>query len=239
MTDTIKDIKQEKKKQETDALAKLSDRERGLMDWIPKTELGKKVKNGEITNINDIFDKNKPILEPGIVDTLTELEENVIDVKKTTRVVRAGRKFSFRVAVLVGNRNGLIGLGVGKDRDKWPAVRKATRNAKMNLVRVVTGSGSWEEQLQADAKHSIPFKVTGKCGSVKVTFLPAPRGTGLVIGQNIKPVLQFAGITDIWSQTKGATDTKLNFIRAAIDALTQTAKVKASNTIARKVLEKR
>ncbi len=208
------------------------EREQGLRDWVPKTELGKKVRTKEITTLEDVLKENKPILEPEIIDSLVVLEEKLLDVKKTTRVVRAGRKFSFRVAVLVGNRNGLIGLGTAKDAEKWPAVKKAAKNAKMNLTQIARGCGSWE--CTCNTQHSVPFKVTGKNAACKITLMPAPRGVGLVAGDNIKDVLRFAGVNDVWCKVTGATSTKLNFIRATIDALSNTMKMKASNSIIRK-----
>jgi small subunit ribosomal protein S5 len=209
-----------------------SEREKALAEWIPKTELGKKVRAGEITSIEEVFKENMVIMEPQIVDALLQLEEKVVDVKKTTRVVRAGRKFSFRVAVLVGNRNGYIGLGVAKDAEKWPAVKKATNNAKLSLAYVGRGCGSWE--CTCNTLHSVPFKVTGKNSAARVTLLPAPKGAGLVAGDNIKDVLRFAGIKDVWCKATGATSTKLNFIRATIDALGRTTRMKVSSAIAKK-----
>ncbi len=224
----------EKGKEKVEEEIKVVDeREKRLADWVPKTELGKKVRVGEITSIEEVFKENKPILEPEIADALLQLEENIVDVKKTTRVVRAGRKFSFRVAVLVGNRNGYIGLGTAKDAEKWPAVNKATNNAKLNLVKVGRGCGSWE--CTCNTQHSVPFKVTGKNAAARVTLLPAPRGVGLVAGDNIKDVLRFAGITDVWCKVTGATSTKLNFIRATINALSKTTEMKASNAIVKKM----
>lgn len=218
---------------------RMTEKEKNLSEWVPKTALGKMVQRGEITSIEQIFEKNMPILEPEIVDSLLEVEEKIVDTKKTARVVRSGRKFSFRITVLVGNKNGCVGLGVAKDVEKWPAVRKAARNAKLNLIKVARGSGSWEEQMQAKAFHSVPFKVKGKCGSVRVTLLPAPKGTGLVTGDNIKDVFRFAGITDVWSKTSGATDTKLNFLRATVNALAQTTKARASDDVVNKLSEQR
>ncbi|MBN2066871.1 MAG: 30S ribosomal protein S5 [Candidatus Diapherotrites archaeon] len=211
---------------------RLSEKEKQLAAWVPKTALGKKVLAGEITDLNQIFDSNEVILEPEIVDKLIELEEKMVDVKKTTRVIAAGRQFSFRVSVLVGNRNGFVGIGTAKDNEKWPAVRKAAKTAKLNLIRVRRGCGSW--QCACGKGHSVPFKVTGKNASVRVTFLPAPNGVGLVAGNVIKDVLQLAGITDVWTNVKGATDTKLNFIRAAIDALAKTTSMKLSDSISKK-----
>jgi small subunit ribosomal protein S5 len=207
-------------------------RQRELAKWVPKTALGKKVLAGEISSMDEILKANKPIMESEIVDYLLPLEEKMIEFRKTTRVVRAGRKFSFRVAVLVGNKNGFVGLGTAKDTEKWPAVKKATRKAKLNLVRVRTGCGSWE--CTCGTGHSVPFKVTGKNASVRVSFLPAPRGTGLVAGDAIKDVLEFAGIRDVWAKVRGATDTRLNFAKAAIDALGKTTKMKVSNAIEKK-----
>ena len=111
-------------------------KQKALAEWVPKTELGKKVLAGEITSIDEICNSNQPILESEIVDYLVPLEEKVIEFKKTTRVVRAGREFSFRISVLVGNKNGYVGVGTAKDTEKWPAIKKATRKAKLSLVKV-------------------------------------------------------------------------------------------------------
>ena len=221
------------KRSEAKEMRKDDEREKALAAWVPKTGLGKKIQAGEITSIEQVLKENRLILEPEIVDSLLQLEEAVVDVKKTTRVVRAGRKFSFRVAVLVGNRNGYIGLGTAKDTEKWPAVKKATKKAKLNMVQIARGCGSWE--CTCNTQHSVPFRVTGKNAAARVTLLPAPRGVGLVVGDNIKDVLRFAGITDVWSKVTGATSTKLNFIRATIDALKKTKDMKASNAIAKKI----
>jgi len=203
-----------------------------LAEWVPKTELGKKVLAKEITSLDEVFKNNQPILEPEIVDYIMPMEEKMIEFKKTTRVVRAGRKFSFRVTVLVGNKNGFVGVGTAKDNEKWPAVNKATRKAKLNLVRVRRGCGSWE--CICGTGHSVPFKVEGKNASVKITFLPSPKGTGLVAGDAVKDVLRFAGVTDVWTKVSGATDTRLNFVKAAIDALVKTTKMKVSDDIEKK-----
>ncbi len=211
-------------------------REKELVEWVPRTELGRKVLNGEIKSLEEILSTNRKIMEPEIANYLQELEEKVIDVQKTARVVRAGRKFSFRVAVLVGNRQGIVGLGTAKDKEKWPAVRKAAKNAKLNLVIVKRGCGSWE--CTCNEEHSVPFKVVGKNASVRVTLYPAPKGVGLVVGDNIKPVMEFAGIKDVWSKTSGSTDTTLNFVRAALNALENISKVKVSEDMEKKLAER-
>ncbi|MEM0359807.1 MAG: 30S ribosomal protein S5 [Candidatus Diapherotrites archaeon] len=209
------------------------EKEKELREWIPKTSLGRKVINGEIKSLEEILSSNVPILEPEIVDYLEPMEEKTIDVQKTARVVRAGRKFSFRVSVLVGNRNGIVGIGTAKDKERWPATRKAARNAKLNLVLVKRGCGSWE--CPCNTPHSVPFKVEGKNASVRVTLIPAPKGLGLVAGDHIKDVLELAGIKDVWTKTRGATATTLNFARATIDALAATSRVRVSNEMEKKL----
>ncbi len=211
-------------------------KEKVLTDWVTKTALGKKVQSGEVASLDDIFGKGFTILEPEIVDALaSDLEEVLVDFSKTTRVTRQGRNFSFRAAVLVGDKNGHVGIGVAKDRERFPAIKKATAAAKLNLIRVVRGSGSWEDTSGISGGHSIPFKTEGACASVKITLLPAPKGVGLVVGNHVKDVVRLAGISDVWSKTRGSSGTKLNFVRAAVDALSQTTKMRLSSEIARKI----
>lgn len=186
--------------------------------WMPKTELGKKVKSGQISSIDEIFKSGKKIMEAEIIDCLLpDLQVKTVDIKKTTRVTRAGRHFSFRVSVIVGDGNGHIGVGTGKNIERITAQQKAVKNAKLNIVPIKRGCGSWE--CNCTKKHSIPFKTMGKSASLRVELLPAPNGVGLAVSDTIKPVLQIAGIVDIWSSTRGSTDTKLNFVRATVKAL--------------------
>lgn len=211
-----------------------AERQKLLEQWAPKTEAGKLVKNGEITSLDELFEKNYKIAEQEIVDMLVpNLAEKMVDFKKTTRVRRAGRQFSFRVSMLVGDRNRYVGLGTAKDKERWPATKKALKNAKLNLLKVKKGCGSWE--CTCGTKHTVPFKTEGKAASVRVTLLPAPRGTGLVAGDTIKDVLKFVGVEDVWCKTKGSTSTKLNFVTAAIDALSNTNKVRMSEDMAKKL----
>ncbi len=203
----------------------MANEESAIKEWVPKTELGRQVFEGKIKSLEEILLSNRKIMEPEIVDYLEpNLETIIIEIRKTAQVIKAGRKFSFRAAVLVGNKKGIVGLGTAKDREKWPAVRKATKNAKLNLILVKRGCGSWE--CACNEEHSIPFKVTGRAASVKVTLMPAPRGTGLVAGNTAKAVLELAGIKDVWSRTKGNTSSRINFARACIDALRKTTKQK-------------
>jgi len=192
--------------------------------WVPKTELGKKVKSGEITNLDDVFLFGK-IMETGIIDFLIpDIKIKIIDVKKTTRMTRAGRHFAYRVSAIVGDGNGHIGIGTGKGIERMDAQAKSIQNAKLNMVSVKRGSGSWESNTDDD--NSIPFMTIGKCSSLRVTLLPAPKGVGLAVSDTIKPVFELVGIANVWSKTRGATDTRLNFVRATIDALNNLNKLK-------------
>ena len=225
--------KREKRTPEEISARDLAEKEKALSDWVPKTELGKQVKSGKMTSIDEIFEKGLKVMEPEIMDSLLKLEDIVIDVAKTTRVVRAGRKFSYRAAILTGNKDGYIGIGTAKDVDRFPAINKAKRKARLNLKKINRGSGSWEEQPTED-KHSLPFKVVGKCASVEVTLMPAPKGTGIAVGQNIRDVMILAGIQNVWGKAKGRTSIKLNFVQAAIDALQKTVEMKSTKDIERK-----
>ncbi len=192
-----------------------------LEDWQPRTLTGRLVKEGKITSIEQIFRMNLPILEPEIVDFLLPgLEHEVIDVSIVQKMTDAGRITRFRAVVVVGNRNGYVGLGKGKARQFRFAIEKALRNAKLNIIPVRRGCGSWE--CTCGEPHSVPFTVRGKSGSVEVILKPAPKGTGLVAGDVAKTVLRLAGISDVWTFTKGETRTSYNFARATYLALRNT-----------------
>ncbi len=208
--------------------------------WTPKTELGKKVKAGEITDISQIFDKGLIILEPEIVDALIpNLESALIMVgqskgkfgggkrsiwKTTQKKTCEGNKAKFTSVAIVGNRNGYIGLGIGKAKETMPAREKAVRQAKRNLIRIKRGCGSWE--CSCAGPHSIPFKVRGKCGSVIVEIMTAPKGSSLRIEKECQKMLELAGIKDVYSRTSGQTGTKLNLIKACFAALRQLTQIR-------------
>jgi small subunit ribosomal protein S5 len=198
-----------------------------IESWEPKTELGWKVKEGQITDIDEILNKGLPIMELEIVDALLpDLEEEVMDVNLVQRMHKSGRKVNFRVIVAVGNKNGYVGLGEGKSQEVGPAIRKAVDNAKHNLIKVRRGCGDWG--CVCGRQHTVPFKVEGKMSSVKVTLIPAPNGVGLAIGDVGKTILSLAGIADVWSMTSGQTQTTINFARAVFDALKALSSVKSS-----------
>lgn len=198
-------------------------------EWEPKTNLGHMVKEGTITDIDEIFEKGLPIMELEIVDALLpDLEEEVLDVNLVQRMHKSGRKVNFRVIVSVGNKDGYVGLGQGKAKEVGPAIRKAVDDAKYNIIKVRRGCGDWG--CVCGREHTVPFKVSGKSGSVRVTLIPSPGGVGLAVGNVGKTILRLAGIDDVWSQTMGQTQTTINFASAVFDALKNLSMVKASKS---------
>ncbi|MDI6718109.1 MAG: 30S ribosomal protein S5 [Methanomicrobiales archaeon] len=194
-------------------------------EWVPLTGLGKMVARGEIASIDEVLESGKPIKEPQIVDAfLPDLEDEVLDITMVQRMTDSGRRVKFRTVVVVGNRNGYIGLGQAKDNQVGDAIKKAIDDAKMNLIKVRRGCGSWE--CACVTPHSLPFEVTGRAGSVRVTLKPAPQGIGLVTGDIAKKVLELAGLKDVWTFTSGHTRTTINFAMATYDALAKTNQVR-------------
>jgi small subunit ribosomal protein S5 len=199
-------------------------RERPAMDiesWVPQTEVGHMVKKGTITSIYDIFRDSLKISDVNIIDFLVpNLTETVLDVGRVQRQTDAGRKTLFVATAGVGNKNGIVGVAQAKAAGVGTAIRNAIVLAKLNIVPIKRGCGSWE--CTCSNPHSIPFQVEGKVGSVSVVLKPAPKGLGLVIGDVAKSVLELAGISDIWSKTFGDTRTTQNFCKATFEALKST-----------------
>jgi small subunit ribosomal protein S5 len=219
--------KKEIKKKTRDEEIRDAERERLISGWEPKTSLGMKVRSGEIKNIEELMGFSSPIKEVEIVDILLpNLDEEIIDVARVQRTTDSGRRMRFRVTSAVGNRNGYVGVGKAKGKEAGPTIRKAIEKAKLNIKRVKRGCGSWE--CGCRELHSVPFKVIGKCGSVRVFLSPAPKGTGLVSGEIAKKVLALAGIKDVWVHTEGYTRTNINFSFAVLDALENTNRMKIS-----------
>ncbi|MFC2174945.1 30S ribosomal protein S5 [archaeon] len=189
-----------------------------LIEWVPKTRTGKLVLSKDITSIEQIYERNLPILEPEIIDMLVpDLQEEVLNVKAVQRTTDSGRKRSFLVTAAVGNKSGYVGVGTGRGLNVRPAIQKAVEHAKLNVISIRQGCGSWE--CGCGRGHSVPYKSDGKCGSVRMTLIPAPKGTGIVAGGSAKKVLELAGIQDVWTKTKGDTRTVFNFAAATLDAL--------------------
>ena len=210
--------------------------------WKPKTENGRKVKAGEITKIDQILDKGGNILEVEIVDSLIPgLQTDLLLIgqakgkfgggqrrvfKQTQKKTSEGNKPKFATYAVVGNTDGIIGVGYGKSKETVPAREKAIRNAKMAIFKIKRGCGSWV--CGCKEPHSIPFEVRGKCGSSEIILKPAPKGSGLVVEKECKKILKMAGIKDVFSKTAGQTTTKTNLIGACINALKELTNVKVS-----------
>ncbi len=210
-------------------------REEILIGWNPKTKLGKDVNDGKIKDIDEIINNKMKILESEIVDSLINVQTDLISIgqskgkfgggkrrawRQTQRKTQEGNVPTFSTMAVIGDGKGHVGIGVGKSMETLPARDKATRKAKLNLIKVIKGDGSFDSVGGGNA--SIPFKVSGKTGSVRVTLMPAPPGTGLVAGGEMKKILIMAGIQDIYSKTNGKLKTTFNLAKATIDALKKT-----------------
>lgn len=204
-----------------------------LENWRPVTKIGKKVQAGEITDVNFLLDTNAKIREHQITETLIpNLTTDLLLVgqakgkfgggqrrvfRVTQKKTRDGNKPKFLCMAVVGNNNGIIGMGVGHAGETVPARNKSFKNAKKNIFKIKRGCGSWE--CGCGQPHSIPFAVTGKSSSVSITLLPAPKGIGLCVNDECKKILKVAGIKDVWSKTKGQTGSRMNLIKACMKAL--------------------
>jgi small subunit ribosomal protein S5 len=193
--------------------------------WIPKTRLGHLVSEGKITTFDEAVATRFPIKEAEIIDVLLpELTDEVLDINMVQRMTDSGRRIKFRAVVIVGNGDGLVGFAEGKDVQAGPAIRKAIEIAKLNLVKVKRGCGSWE--CGCGEAHTVPYTVEGKAGSVVVVLKPAPRGLGIASGGTAKKVLELAGIKDVWTRTSGQTRSTINFAKATFEALKKTTTIK-------------
>ncbi len=184
--------------------------------WVPKTRLGELVKEGLIT-LEKIFANNLIVKEKQIIDILLpQLNESVVSISMVQQMTASGQRSRFKAVVLVGT-DGFIGVGSAKSREVGPAIRKAIDRAKLSVIPILRGCGS--KECGCGHTHSVPFKVDGKCGSVKIRLIPAPQGVGLACADKVKQVLKLAGIEDIWSKTFGDTRTSENLVKATVTAL--------------------
>jgi len=195
-----------------------------LEEWVPRTKIGRMVKEGKITSMEELFANNLRITEVEIVDHLLPgLEQEVLDINLVQKQTAAGERSRFRAIAIVGNRDGYVGLGTGKAVHVVSAIEKAVKNAKLNIIPVRRGCGSWE--CACGAPHSLPTKVEGKRGSVRIELIPGPRGLGIVAGEAARIVLELAGVQDVWTRTYGETRTTLSFAGATFEALRNTNKI--------------
>jgi small subunit ribosomal protein S5 len=136
-----------------------------------------------------------------------EFDQKIIDIRRVTRVVAGGRRFSFSVAIVAGDRKGSVGVGIGKAGDTALAIDKAMKNAKKNMIKVVTTKSM-----------SIPYEVSAKFASSRVTITPAP-GRGIVAGSSIRSIIELAGLKDVGAKLRSPSKNRLNNARVAIEAL--------------------
>jgi len=201
------------------------EKEFNIDEWKPKTDIGRKVKNKDITSMEQIFEMGKPIIEDEIVDALLpELKEEVLDISMTQRMSDNGRKTQFRAIAIVGDEHGHIGVGAGKADEARPSIETAVKAAKRNLIGVPLGCGSWE--CGCKQKHTIPIKAVGKNGGVIVTLKPAPRGVGIASDEIVRKVLNMAGVKDSWGVARGRTRSIYNTAMASYDALNSLNRIK-------------
>ena len=209
------------------------DSDEEFSSWTPRTELGKLVASGAIKDIDEILSSGRRILESEIVDRLVpDLKNELlliggrkgkgggsqrIPVKITATMHRSGRRFTANALAIVGNENGLVGIGKASAVESRDAIGKAVNKAKTNIIRTKRGCGSWE--CGCDGNHSIPYKTEGKSGSVRVVLMPAPKGLGLAADDYSRKILKLAGIQDMWVKTYGNTRMTINLITALFKAL--------------------
>jgi len=210
-----------------------------LDSWIPRTELGRAVRAGKVNNIDEVLAEGRKIMEPEIVDLLIPgLHTDTLFIgqakgkfgggkrrafRQTQKKTKEGNVLTFGVMAVVGDGHGHIGIGYGRAAETLPAKEKAIRKAKLNVVKIPRGCASYD--CSCDEEHSIPFTVKGKCSSVEVKLMPAPQGTGLVIGDEMKKILRAVGIKDIYSRCSGKVKTTFNTAKACMEALNKLGEV--------------
>lgn len=205
--------------------------------WEPRTKLGREVKDGKIRDIDEILDSGRKILESEIVDSLLNLKSELINIgqskgkfgggkrriwRQTQRKTKEGNIPKFSTLAVVGDENGHFGVGSGKATETLPAREKAIRKAKLNVIKIKRACSGFD--CSCNEPHTIPKKITGKGGSIRLTLIPAPQGTGLVVANELKKVLKLAGIKDIYSRSDGKVRTTFNLVNACVDALKKASK---------------
>ena len=133
-------------------------------------------------------------------------EDTVVKVFRCAKVVKGGRRFSFAALVVVGDRNGTVGIGYGKANEVPPAVEKAVKDAKKNLNTISLVEGT------------LPHQVTGKCRATSIVMVPASPGTGVIAGSSARAVLEYAGVKNVLTKIYGSTSAK-NVVKAVMDGL--------------------
>ncbi|EJD76115.1 40S ribosomal protein S2, variant [Loa loa] len=178
----------------------------GDKEWVPVTKLGRLVKDRKITSLEEIYLNSLPI------------KDEVLKIMPVQKQTRAGQRTRFKAFVAIGDHNGHVGLGVKCSKEVATAIRGAIIAAKLSVIPV--RRGYWGNKI--GQPHTVPCKVTGKCGSVLVRLIPAPRGTGIVSAPVPKKLLQMAGVEDCYTSAVGQTATLGNFAKATYAAIQRT-----------------
>ena len=204
-----------------------------LDGWVPRTDLGRKVRANKVKNIDEVLESGMKIMEPEITDLL--MPGLIVDTlfigqakgkfgggkrrafRQTQKKTKEGNVLTFGVMAVVGDGKGHIGIGYGRAAETLPAKEKAVRKAKMNISKIDRGCASFD--CSCGEPHSVPLTIKGKCSSVTIELIPAPQGTGLVVNKEMKKILKAVGIKDIYSKTSGKTRTTFNTAKACMAAL--------------------
>jgi small subunit ribosomal protein S5 len=207
------------------------EKEQRIANWIPKTQLGRDVLAGKIKTIDEILNSGMKIMEDEIIDYLLNVRIELLNIgqakgkfgggkrrgwKQTQKKTEEGNRLSFSVMAVIGDEDGHLGLGFARASETFPAKEKAIRKAKMNIMNVRRGCASYD--CLCKETHSIPSKISGKCSSYEIVLMPAPQGTGLVVGDEVKKILKLAGIKDVYGKSFGKSRTTINVGKACIAA---------------------
>jgi len=187
---------------------------------VPCTKLGRLVQQGKIKSLEQIYLFSLPVKEYQIVENFLgpSLKDEVMKIMPVQKQTRAGQRTRFKAFVVVGDYNGHIGLGVKCSKEVATSIRGSIILAKLSLVPV--RRGYWGSKI--GDPHTVPTKVSGKCGSVSVRLIPAPKGAGIVAAITPKKVLAMAGVQDVYTCSRGCTRTLGNFVKATFYALAST-----------------